>query len=66
MGTGDGRDFMPDDRAGVLRACNTWRSKGKALNALGIQMNLAKVFAREALQHFGKRALGTMAAVNER
>jgi len=29
-------------------------------------MNLAKVFAREALQHFGKRALGTMAAVNER
>src|SRR6266852_2425364 len=36
MGTGAGRDFMPDDRAGVLLACNTRRSKGKALNALGI------------------------------
>ena len=56
---------MPDDRAGFLRVCNTWLVDGKVFNALGIEMNLAMLFAREAFQQFGKRALRAMPAVYE-
>ena len=65
MGTGDGWHFMPDDRSGVLRACNTWLGKRKVPNALGIEMNLAMLFAREALQQFRKGTLRAMPAVNK-
>jgi hypothetical protein len=66
MGAGDGRNFMPDDRPGVLRVCDSRLSQRETLNALGIEMNLAMLFAREAFEQFGKRALRAMPAVNER
>ena len=66
MGAGDGRNFMPDNRKGFLRVSNTSLVEGKGFNALGIQMNLAMLFAREAFQRFGKRALRAMTAINER
>ena len=56
---------MPDDRPGVSRVWNTRLSNRKALNALGIEINLALLFARESWQQFGKRALRPMPAVNE-
>lgn len=65
MGTGDGRDFMPDDGSGVLRGCNTWLSQRKALDALGVEVNLATLFARKAFEQFGKRALRAMPAIDE-
>jgi len=65
MGTGNGGDLMPEDRAGFLCAWDTWLSNGKTINALGVEMNLAMLFTREALQQFGKRALRPMTAVNE-
>ena len=65
MGTGNGRNFMPDDRPGVLRMCNTWLSKRKAFNALRIEMDFAMLFARQAFEQFGKRALGAMTAVDK-
>jgi hypothetical protein len=66
MGTGNGRNSMPDDRAEFLRVSNTWLIEGKVFNALGIEMNLAMLFAREAFQQFGEGALRAMPAVNER
>jgi hypothetical protein len=66
MGAGDGWNFMPDDRAGFLLVSNAWWIEGKVFNALGIEMNLAMLFAREAFQQFGKRALRAMPAVYER
>ena len=66
MRTGDGRNFVPDDRPGVLRASDSRLIGGEeALHALGIKMNFAMLFAREAFQQFGKRALCAMPAVNE-
>ncbi len=65
MRTRDGRNIVPDDRPGVLGECNTWLRKRKVFNALGIEMNLATLFAREAFQQFGKRALRAMPAVKE-
>ena len=62
MGTGDGRNFVPDNFAGVLRVGLIQR---KVSNALGIEMNLAMLFAREALQQLSKRAFRAMPAVNE-
>ncbi len=56
---------MPDDRPGVSRVTKAWLIEGKALNALGIEMNLAMLFAREAFQQFGQSALRAMPAVNE-
>ena len=66
MGAGDGWNFMPDDRAGFLSVSDTWLIEGKVFNALGIEMNLAMLFAHEAFQQFGKRALRAMPAINER
>jgi hypothetical protein len=40
--------------------------EGKVFNALGIEMNLAMLFAREAFQQFGEGALRAMPAVYER
>jgi hypothetical protein len=65
MGTGDGRNFVPDDFAGVLRVGNRRLIQRQVSNALGIEMNLAMLFAREALQQLGKRAFRAMPAVNE-
>jgi hypothetical protein len=65
MGARDGRNSVPDDRPGVLRVCDSRLSQSKALNALGIQMNLAMLFTREAFEQFGKRALCAMPAINE-
>ena len=65
MGTGDGRNLMPEDRAGVLCSHNARLSQRKALDALGVQMNLAMLVAREAFEQFGKRAFRAMAAINE-
>ena len=50
MRTGNGRNFMPDDRAGFLPVSNAWLIEGKVFNALGIEMNLAMLFARKAFQ----------------
>ena len=56
---------MPDDRPGVLHLRNTWLSQRKALNALGVKMDLAIFVARETLEQFGERALRSMPAINE-
>ena len=56
---------MPDDRAGFLRAWDRGLNYGKAINALGVEMNLAMLVACEAPQQFGKHALRPMTAVNE-
>ena len=66
MRAGDGWNFMPDNQAGFLRVSNTWLIEGKVFNALGIEMNFTMLFAREAFQQFGKRALRAMPAVYER
>lgn len=50
MGTGDRTNFVPNDRAGVLRPRNTGMSQGKALNALGVEMNFAMLVTREAFE----------------
>ncbi len=65
MKAGNGGNFMPDDRAGFLRAWDTRLNYGKAINALGVEMNLAMLVAREAFQQFGQRALRPMTTVNE-
>ena len=57
---------MPDDRAGFLVVSNTWLIEGKVFNALGIEINLAMLFARKAFQQFGEGALRAMPAVYER
>jgi hypothetical protein len=69
MGTGHRRNFVPEDCSGVLRESNPWLTKRLAkreiLNTLGVEMDFAMLVAREALEQFGKGALGAMAAVNE-
>jgi len=65
MRTGERRDFVPNNRSGVLRACEAWWSKHKVFNALGIEMNLAMLVAGKAFQHFGKGAFRAVAAVNK-
>jgi hypothetical protein len=65
MGTGDGTNFMPNDRSGALRLRNAWLSQRKAFDALGVKMDLALVDVGEALQQFGKRALRAMPPINE-
>jgi hypothetical protein len=69
MGTGHGRNFVPEDCSGVLRESNPWLTKRLAkreiLNALGVEMNFAMVLAGEAFEKLGKGALGAMAAVHE-
>jgi hypothetical protein len=65
MGTGNGRNSMPYDRAGFLRMCNTRFIEGKLCNALGIKMNFTMLVARKAFQQLGERALRAMPAVNE-
>jgi hypothetical protein len=65
VGTGNGRNFMPDDSPGVLWVCNAWLRKRKVFNALCIEMNRATLIASEAFQQFGKRALRAMPAVYE-
>jgi hypothetical protein len=57
---------MPDDGAGFLCVSDNSLIEGKVFNALGIEMNLAMLFAREAFQQFGKRALRAVPAVDER
>jgi len=42
---------MPDDRAGFLRVSNAWWIEGKVFNALGIEINLAMLFARKAFSN---------------
>jgi hypothetical protein len=66
MRTGNRRNFMPDDCPEVVRTGNTCSSQCKPLNVLGIKMNLTMLFARQALEQLGKRALRAMATVNER
>ena len=65
MRAGNGGNFMPDDRAGFLRAWDRGLNYGKAINALGVEMNLGMLVACEAPQQFGKGALRPMTAVNE-
>jgi len=65
MGTGNGGNAMPEDRAGFLCAWDTCLIHKKVVHALGKEMNLAMLFASEALQQFGKSALRPMTAVNE-
>ena len=65
MGTVDGRNFMPDDRAWVLCPRNTRLSQRKVLDALGIEMNFAMLAARETLEQFGEGTLGAVAAIDE-
>jgi len=65
MGTGNGRNFMPDDGAGFLRVCSARFIEGKVRNALGVKMNLTVIVAREAFQQLRERALCAMPAVNE-
>ena len=65
MRAGNGRNSVPGDGPGVLRAWNTSWSQCKALDALGIKMNLAMLFTGKAFEQFGERALRAMAAVNE-
>jgi len=57
---------MPENRPGALRECAAWLRDRKILHPLSIEMNLAMFFAREAFQYFGKSALRTVPAVNER
>ena len=56
---------MPNDCAGFVNTRIVCMIHGKAFNTLGIEMNLAILFARKAVQQFGKRALRPMTAVNE-
>jgi len=56
---------MPDDCSGFPYMRNTCLVYGEVVDALGIEMNLAMLFRREALQQFGQRALRSMTAVNE-
>jgi len=65
MRAGNGRNFVPDDGPGVLRAWNTSWSQCKALDALGIKMNLAMLLARQPFQQFGKSTLRAMPAIDE-
>jgi hypothetical protein len=65
MGTGEGRNFMPEDGSGVLRASGAWLIQREALNALGIKMDLAMLFAGQAFQEFGESTLRAMTAIHE-
>ncbi len=56
---------MPNDGPGVLRGWNTCWSQCKALDTLGIKMNLAMLFTGKAFEQFVVRALFVMAAVFE-
>ena len=57
---------MPEDGAGIFWAWLGCSGQRKIFNALSIEMNLTMLVPREALQQFGKSALGTMPAINER
>src|SRR6266849_888949 len=50
MGTRARRNLMPDDRPEVSRVWDTGLSNRKALNAVGIEINLAMLFSREAFK----------------
>jgi hypothetical protein len=65
MWTGEGRNFMPDDRARASRLRNTRLSQLNVFDALGVEMNFAMLVTRKTLEQFGKRALGAMPAINE-
>jgi len=66
MGTRDGRNLMPEDGAGIFWAWPGGLGQRKIFNALSIKMNFTMLVQREALQQFGKSALGAMPAINER
>ena len=66
MRAGNGRNSMPKDGAGILRAWAGGLRQREIFNTLGIEMNLTMFVAREALELFGKRALGAMPAIDER
>ncbi len=65
MGTGDGTNFMPNDRAGVLRPRNTGMSQRKAFDTLGVEMDFAMLVARETIKQFGEGTLRAVPAINE-
>ena len=65
MGTGDGTNFMPNDRAGVLRPRNTGMSQRKAFDALGVEMDFAMLVAGETFEQLGEGPLRAMPAINE-
>jgi len=65
MGTGNGTNFMPDDRSGALRPRNAWVSQCKVFDALGIEMDFAMLVVCEALEQFGEGALRAVPAINE-
>ena len=62
----EGRDRVPDDRAGCLSAGVRRPTKSQTFDALGIKMDFAMFFAGETFEQFGKSALRAMAAVHER
>ena len=66
MRAGDGPNFMPNDRSGVLRPLSGQISQLKALNALGVEMNFAMLVARQTLKQFGEGTLGAVPAINKR
>jgi len=45
MGTGNGGNFMPEDRSGFVCAWDTCLIHEKVVDALGKEMNLAMLFA---------------------
>ena len=59
------RHLVPGDLAAFFTAGNDGPAKGEILHVLRIKMDVAAVFAGQALENLGKDALGSMATVYE-
>jgi hypothetical protein len=66
VGTRDGRNFVPEDGAGILRTGGDKRTKCEIVDALRVEMNFAMLSARETFKELGESALSAMAAVHKR
>lgn len=66
MGTRDGTNLVPEDRAGFLRSTRGLTTQGEILDPLGVQMNFAMIVARQAFEQFGESPFRPMPAVDER
>jgi hypothetical protein len=61
----DGRNFMPNDPAGICQALRRTASQRKICDALGVEMDFAMLVVRETLQHFSKRAFRAVAPIDK-
>ncbi len=63
--TAEGRNLVPEERAGILPPLLRGGIKVEVLGALGVEMDFTMHPAREPFEQFGERAFRAVAAIDK-